>query len=199
MDDFGRFINDVVRRDRQERRYLLLYLKGLPEPINLAIDQAEVRPFRQRLLRPNGQMAHPSPFYWLSTFDGKEALISLPDVEYVNFLFQLEQPLTALLADSTRELQFRTKEDQFDRTVDLYFRDRPAPIPLRVSHSVKLKHIFEQLTREENPDDSPFISFTDDQDQTIVVRPEQLTLLVAHRGSIQMTSEADYEALFHSE
>jgi len=199
MDDFNRMINDVVRRDRQDRRYVLLYLKGLPEPVRLAIDKTDIKPFRQRLFRPDGQMARPTPFYWLSTFDGKEALISLPDVEYINFLFQLEQPLTALLADSRWELQARTEEDQYDGTADLYFRGRPAPVSIRVSQSARLKHIFKQLTRVKNPDDSPFVSFTDDQGQTIVVRPERLTLLVAHRGSIQVTSEADYEALFQSE
>jgi hypothetical protein len=197
MDDFSRFVNDMRSRDRQERKYLLLYLKGLPKPVNLRVAEEAVDPFRQRLFSPTGSMTTPSPFYRLSTFNGKEVLLSLPDVEYVNFLFQIEEPLTFLLVDSARELKARAKEDRHDGTADLYFRGRPEPISIDVNDSIELKQIFEALAGKKSPEGSSFARFTDDQDQVIAFRPERLILLVAHRGSIQMTSEADYEGLFH--
>lgn len=199
MDDFSRFVRDIMSRDRQERQYLLLYLKGGPKPINLAVAEEDVEPFRQRLFSPAEQMTTPAPFYWLSTFNGKEVLISLPDVEYVNFLFQIEEPMTFLLADGARELKVRAKEDRHDGTVDLYFRGRPEPISIRVNDSTELKQIFEELAGKKIAEVSSFASFRDDQSQLIAWRPDRLILLVAHRGSIQMTSEADYEVLFQPE
>ena len=196
MDDFSRFNKAIISRNRQERQYLLLYLKGVPKPVNLAVADEAVEPFRQRLFSPAGQLATPSPFYRLSTFNGKEVLISLPDVEYVNFLFQLEQPMAFLLADSARELKVRTREDRHDGTADLYFRGRPEPVSIRVNNSIRLKQIYEELAGKKAPEFSSFAGFTDDQDQVVAFRPDRLTLLVAHRGSIQMTSEADYETLF---
>jgi catechol 2,3-dioxygenase-like lactoylglutathione lyase family enzyme len=141
-------------------------------------------------------MSLPSPLCWLSTYNGKEALISLPDVEYVNFLFEMERPITALLAGSIPDLDVRAKEDRQDGTVDLYFRGRPAPITLRVDNSEKLKEIFEELAGKQLSEVFSYVSFTDDEGQLIAFRPDRLTLLLAHRGSIQMTTEEEYEALF---
>ena len=199
MGTIGRFFKDVVPGDRQERKYLLLYLKGLAKSVRLAVAEEEVEPFRDRLFSPGGAMSIPSPFYWLSTYNGKEALISLPDVEYVNFLFEMERPITALLASSIPKLDVRAKEDRQDGTVDLYFRGRPAPITLRVDNSEKLKEIFEELAGKQLSEVFSYVSFRDDEGQLIAFRPDRLMLLLAHRGSIQMTTEEEYEALFRSD
>jgi hypothetical protein len=182
--------------DRQERQYLLLYLTGLPDPVRLAIAEEDVAPFRNRLFNPAGERASPASFYWLSSFDGKEVLISLPDVAYVNFLFEIEKPMTFLVRDGDGELETRVKADQYDGTVDLYFRQRPEPVSIRVNDSLELKQVFEALAGKKAGEFPSFVSFADEAGEVVALRPDRLILLVAHRGSVQMTSEADYERLF---
>jgi len=168
----------------------------MTKPVSLAIVEEDVPPFRKCLFAPQHATATPSPFYWLSSFDGKEVLIALPDVEYVNFLFQVERPLISLATSSSSDLDERVKADRYDGTIDFYFRGRPEPISIKANNSPQLKQIFEDLVEGRTRQSSSFVYVSDLKDGFVAFRPDKVTLIVAHRGSIQMTSDTDYEKLF---
>ncbi len=189
MDIFNRF-------DRQERQYLILFMTGIATPVRLAIAEEDVAPFRKCLFAPRQETATPSPFYWLSSFDGKEVLISLPDVEYVNFLFQVERPLISLAKSTSNDLDERSKADRYDGTIDFYFRGRPEPVSIQANDSPQLKQIFDDLVGGRTRQSSSFAYINDLEGGLVAFRSDRVTLIVAHRGSIQMTSDTDYEKLF---
>jgi hypothetical protein len=173
-------------------------MKGLPDPVRFALTRQDVERVRTRILDSTSQTFLVSPFYWLSTLDGKQGLISLPDIDLANFLFEIEHPITAMIRDSQRQGKLREREDKFAGTVDLYFRGRAEGASIVVENSPELKQIFEMLAGKKNTGQLPgFVRFTDSAGQVIAFRPQRLMLLVAHRGSIQMTSDAEYEALFN--
>jgi hypothetical protein len=185
-------------RYRQVRDYLRLFMKGLPQPMTFPLAEKDLKLFKKRVLKPIAKISPNTPtFYWLSTLNGKEVLISFPDIEYISFLFEIEKPLIALLADSQHESELRAEEDRHDGTVDLYFRGRSEPISIRVDSSKELKRIFETLTKRQKKANPPaFVRFTDNNNQLVIFRPQRLVLLVAHRGSMQVTTDSEYEALF---
>lgn len=188
--------------DRQIRDYLRLFIKGLPNPVIFPLTQKDIGDFKERVLKPIAQIpASSSPFYWLSTMNGKEVLVSLPDTEYIDFLIEVEKPITMMLKASQREGKQLEKEDKNDGTVDLYFRGRPEPISIQINNSKELKEIFIMLAgkrRSTKVTQLPaFAQFSDNKGQLVVFRPQRLLLLVAHRGSVQMTTESEYEKLFN--
>lgn len=155
---------------------------------------------RKRILHATKQTFLDSPFYRLSTLDGREVLLSLPDIDLANFLFEIEHPVTSLMRDSQRQGSLREQEDKLAGTVDLYFRGRAERVSIAVEDSDELKQIFTRLAGKKKKKMEPmpgFVRFTDKASQVIAFRPQRVMLLVAHQGSIPLASEAEYEALFN--
>lgn len=184
--------------DRQARDYLLLIMKGLPDLLKFALTRPDIERVRKNILDSTKQTFLDSPFYWLSTLDGREVLLSLPDIDLANFIFEIEHPITALIRDSQRQARLREQEDQLTGTVDLYFRGRAEKVSIEVEDSDELQQIFSRLARKKKVEPTPgFVRFTDKAGHVIAFRPQRLMLLVAHQGSIPLASEAEYEALFN--
>lgn len=184
--------------DRQARDYLLLTMNGLPHSMKFALTRQDMEQVRKRILHATKQTFLDSPFYRLSTLDGKEVLLSLPDIDLANFLFEIEHPITALIADSQRQGRLREQEDKLAGTIGLYFRGRAERVSIVVEDSDELKQIFTRLVGKKKTEPMPgFVRFTDKAGHVIGFRPQRLMLLVAHQGSIPLASEAEYEALFN--
>ena len=127
------------------------------------------------------------PFFCFDTEDGFAVAVATSAIQIANCLWDV-----ALDPDKLAQ-QFWKKLDQeeFRMDIQVYLRGRNEPLELYSSNPVLLRLALDDLDIAMGAE-NPFISFQDEDDETVFIQSEQLILLIAPPSAL-----ATHEELFN--
>ena len=135
-----------------------LILRGVAEPIAIRVHEAESKRVRDEFDRDEGD----ARFILIETTDGDLVAVSMLDVQAANFLFD-----AGTFEPAPREA-----------AIAIHLRDRAEPfITATEGPEETLRDAIASLELS----DTEFISFTDDDGEDMVLRPDQIIYMVVPR------------------